>query len=857
MTGSAVLTAASAGVTRRLVQTVVILLVLAAGAAASTLGLTLAASANEGFYAAFAAVHGADLAVTINMSKATPAQVAATRHLPGVTQAAGPYPETYLLYGEPYGSGSSSAPSAVPSLPPGVRTETPPSAPSSAPSARPSKVAPPAGQPSPGTSALGRLIPHGEVDPSGETLGEGLNVLGRTSTGGPLDHLDLMSGRMPTRPGEIVLSADRLIRNLSLGDKITITSAPGRPKLTVVGFAVSVTNDQRDWVVPSEIAALRPTGAPPFDQMLYTFAQAGTPAQIGADLARLRHALPAGAVVNWNSWLTSADVIGANSGLNTPFAEAFGVIALVLAVLIAASVASAAVVAGYRRIGVLKSIGFTPAQVAAAYLAQLGIPALAGAITGTVLGNYWVVPLLNGGPGGPVAVPLWINLTVPVGLLALVMLAALAPAVRAGRLSAVAAIAAGQAPRARHGYSVHRISGRLAIPRPVSIGLAAPFTRPARAVVTLAAVTFGLAAVVLATGLDTAIAKINAGANEAQQTQIIETGMPPGSQSLAPGQQRAIVAALRAQPGTESYLTVVSGEASISGVSSPLPVTAFGGNAAALGWDITGGTWYTGPGEVVVNIAHPGIPDLPVGLTIRMTIGGKQISAKVAGEVYAPSPLLGDLLTSRQTLTDAGVSLPVFRYEAVLRPGVGPPAYQAALDRMLGPGYTVLAVSPGVTTGAHHNLHGVGLSAEIDTSLIRLLTIVIAVLAALGVLNTVLMLTRERVHDLGIFKAVGMTPWQAITMVTCWVIAPAIGAAIIALPAGMALQDAVVRGIASAEAPALPPTLAAAPASIVHVYTLAGLILLALAGLALAIAGALGPAIWAAASRTTTALRAE
>jgi putative ABC transport system permease protein len=129
--------------------------------------------------------------------------------------------------------------------------------------------------------------------------------------------------------------------------------------------------------------------------------------------------------------------------------------------------------------------------------------------------------------------------------------------------------------------------------------------------------------------------------------------------------------------------------------------------------------------------------------------------------------------------------------------------------------------------------------------------------AGLGVLNTVLMLTRERVHDLGIFKAAGMTPREAITMVTCWVIAPAIAAAVIALPAGMALQDAVIHAIARAEAPRLPPDLAAVPATIVHVYTPAGLTLLALAGLAIAIAGALGPATWAAASRTTTALRAE
>jgi len=40
-------------------------------------------------------------------------------------------------------------------------------------------------------------------------------------------------------------------------------------------------------------------------------------------------------------------------------------------------------------------------------------------------------------------------------------------------------------------------------------------------------------------------------------------------------------------------------------------------------------------------------------------------------------------------------------------------------------------------------------------------------------------------------------------------------------------------------------------------YTPGELALLALAGLAIALAGALGPAIWAAASRATTALRAE
>jgi hypothetical protein len=71
----------------------------------------------------------------------------------------------------------------------------------------------------------------------------------------------------------------------------------------------------------------------------------------------------------------------------------------------------------------------------------------------------------------------------------------------------------------------------------------------------------------------------------------------------------------------------------------------------------------------------------------------------------------------------------------------------------------------------------------------------------------------------------------------------------------MALQNVVMRAINN-DQPAI--TRSATPiGSLVHVYTAGGLALLALGGLAIAITGALGPATWAAASRTTTALRAE
>jgi putative ABC transport system permease protein len=514
VSGAPVLRAASGGISRRLVQTVVVFLVLAASTAAAVLGVTLLTSANELFYHAVAAQHGADLAVTIDSARASPAQLAATRRAAGVTQAAGPYPEaTVTLSAGPVAGGG-------PSLP-------------------------------------------------------GLTVVGRASRAGPLDDLTLNQGQWATLPGEIDLASYQPL-HVPIGSTVTVASAPGQPELTVVGYAGSVVRDEDAWVTPGQMAALRPRAAAGSVQMLYTFRHAGTGAQLSADLAAVRRGLPAGAVTGTVSWLPAAGQTSAEQSVNTSFVVAFALLGLALAVLIVAAVVSGAVLAGYHRIGVLKSIGFTPAQVATAYLAQLAIPAVAGCAAGTALGNYWVLPELNNSAGAfhiaHQAVPLGINVAVPLGMCLLAGLAALGPALRAGRLSAAAALHAG--PQADHGHAVHRLAGRLALAgplaRPVSIGLAAPFARPARSAATLAVLTFGLAAVVLAVGLEGSLAKVNGSAAQgAGQVQIDPAGPQPAftaGQVVGP----AIGAAVLALPGG-MLIQDVTVRAVATDIGLPLP----------------------------------------------------------------------------------------------------------------------------------------------------------------------------------------------------------------------------------------------------------------------------------------------
>ena len=115
--------------------------------------------------------------------------------------------------------------------------------------------------------------------------------------------------------------------------------------------------------------------------------------------------------------------------------------------------------------------------------------------------------------------------------------------------------------------------------------------------------------------------------------------------------------------------------------------------------------------------------------------------------------------------------------------------------------------------------------------LIATLTLLLVAVAGLGVLNTVVLQTRERVHDLGVFKAIGMTPRQTIAMVVCSVAGIGLVAGLIAIPAGMALHHYVLPVMGHAAQTDVPP-------SVLNVYQPAGLVLLALSGLVIAVAGA-------------------
>lgn len=783
-----------AGVGRRRVQTLVMILTTMMAVTASTLAAGLLVASKAPFEHAFAEQHGAHLTVRFDGTKVTAAQAAATAHVHGVRAAAGP-------------------------------------------------------------NLVLSLRPHVGANSSGAPVGDRLPpmmVVARSGAGGPVDDLDLTAGRWVNGPGEIVVTSENA--PLGVGDKMMFPELPGDPALTVVGQARSVGASAEAWVSPAQVAALTPRGVVPGRQMLYRFADAATNAQVATGRAAIAGTVPPGSMTEAASYLKIKLAAERASAVYVPFVVAFGLLGLFMSVLIIGIVVSGAVGAATRRIGILKAVGFTPAQVVRAYVAQALLPAAIGTGLGVVFGDLAAIPAMGdaakGLNTGPLAIAPWIDAVVPAGALAAVTVTALAAALRAGRLRTVEAIAVGRTPHAGRGRMVRHLLGRLPLPRAVSLGLASPFVRPARSGTMAAAVAFGTIGVTFGVGLAVSLNGIQHDRDRrAPGAVVVQNAGPPAplpgaapDQRFEPAAPEKIAAKLDAQRGTRRYFSFGQTRVGVAGLAGQTTVIAYRGDSSWGSYRMLAGSWFGGPGQAVVPSGFLTATRTHVGDTITLTGDKGSAPVRIVGEAFDLSEEGMVILTDSASLAGTGAYvLPESVQFAIdLKPGTDRNDYVDSLDETLRP-LGVMARS----NGGRMN----GGIAAMDT-LVAMLTAMLVAVAVLGVLNTVVLDTRERVHELGVFKALGMSPRQLVSMVITSVAGVGLVAGVLGVPIGIALHGQVMPAMGRAAGTRL-------PAADLAVYHPPVLVPLVLGGLVIAVAGALLPAGWAARTRTATALRTE
>ncbi|MEV4252780.1 FtsX-like permease family protein [Spirillospora sp. NPDC049652] len=789
---------------RRRVQSLVMALTTFAAVTSSVLSLGLLTVVQAPFEHAFKARNGAHLAVQFNGAKATAAQAAATAHAAGVTEAAGPYPVAAAL-DTTIGTDCATKGSAGHDNGPVTVTTRP--------------------------------------------------DLGSTSG---MDRLALTRGRWPTGPGEIALPWQHYAVDC-FGASLVFSSLPGKPSFKVVGFAGSVTNSATAFATADGFARLTAAGAKSDEQMLYRFAKAGTDADIATGKRAVAAAAPAGAVETGQSYLTAEQQAIGNAKAYVPFLVAFGILGLLLSVLIISIVVSGAVASGVRRIGILKSLGFTPSQVARAYTAQALIPASFGVVLGTVFGNLLAVPILDGATkqlgAASAMIPLWVSAVVPLGTLLIVGVTALVPALRAGRMPTVRALVDGRAPKAGRGRTAQRLASRLPLPRAVSLGLAQPFARPSRAVLVGVAVLFGVVSATFAVGLETGFNKYldvsYSGFSVASKIVIPKAREGARWNLYGPNDPRnahldaaKVAAALARTPGTKAaFGWGDSGATMVGGPPGGEPTTVYTvtGDFSWTGLELLSGRWYSAPGEAVVGDKLATTAGIHVGDNVTVVQQNKQLSLKVVGVNFNTNAGDYTVMTDAATFTAAGLTPRIDQFNVELASNVDGADWSASAAAALTPlNASVQSNSDG----------GKSIIVVIMGSLVAALTLMLIAVAALGVLSVVVQETRERVHDLGTFKALGMTPGQTMAMVLSSVTLTGLIAGLVGVPIGVAVEKATLTPMGNAIGRHLPP-------SVSHTYTPGLLVPLLVGGIVIALLGALLPAGWAARTRTATALRTE
>jgi len=145
---------------------------------------------------------------------------------------------------------------------------------------------------------------------------------------------------------------------------------------------------------------------------------------------------------------------------------------------------------------------------------------------------------------------------------------------------------------------------------------------------------------------------------------------------------------------------------------------------------------------------------------------------------------------------------------------------------------------------------GFNIEAALDAMVVAL-ALILGAIAGLGVFNALLLTTRERVRDIAILKALGMTPGQVSAMVIVSAGVLGLVGGVLGIPAGLGLYRYLVDAMARVAGFSI--TSGTFPNSFDPVQ----LVLLALAGVLVALLGAILPARWAARTAVFDVLNLE
>jgi putative ABC transport system permease protein len=702
------------------------------------------------------------------------------------------------------------------------------------------------------------------MGPDGSIL-DRQTVSGRPQPDDSIDSVEMSAGRWVQRRGEIViepLTADVL--GIGIGSTVVIHPAggvpganprapidkPSEPQVRGTGVVVSVTGlatsvstpETVAWMDPSDLAAMT-DDQPTAQQVLYRVEPSASAADLAVALEQITGNLGAESVVDSRTWLDARREVNDTASLYVPILLAFAAFALAAAAFAIANVVSGIVLTRYRDIGVMKAIGFTPTEVTSIVVGQVLVPVLIGAVAGTLIGVIVSAPTVERmtrsfGLPASFAVALPVVIAVPVVGTGVSLLAAIGPAVRAGRLNAVAAITRGAGPPGgRASGRLRRLGLRVPAGLAARLGLAAGAAHPIRAAMTTGALVVGVAAATFAVGVNLslvrAVAQLDRTAASPVRAELVDRSASPD----------AITAMIVAREDTARSVGVGQIDAAAARLGE-LDVVGYAGDASWIGYELIRGRWFSEPGEVVAPtpVFTQGGLRLGDSLTIEGPAGSVEV--RLVGETFevADGEAVNLVVRGDWAVLTAldGLARPD-RWEVQPHPGVSPAAYARALRADAAGALEVFTIDDSSSDEEF----------LLFLSVVTTMGIVLVALAMGAVFNTVVLETRQRARETAILRTIGLAPAQVMTMVIVTVVPLGILAGLLGVPLGLGLQRVALSIMGEIAG------MTGVPDSTYDVVAPAVLVALASAGLAIGLVGAFVPAQRAARARIAPVLQAE
>jgi len=581
----------------------------------------------------------------------------------------------------------------------------------------------------------------------------------------------LREGRWARTADEAVVDrAFALDEGIALGERLVLRSAGRTASAVVVGQALNLRDtfypdgDATVWLDPAGFGRLVARG--PVPQAV--FLRLRDPAAAEAFVSDVSDQ------VGTSDWLdTRTDVLRANSVFGTFLRVLGGFLMVAAAIVVAGSVATR-VLARRRDIGLLKAVGVTPGQVTAAIVVAHAAVAAVGVLAGWLLGG-----LLTGslqlqvaevlGSAGPSFEPdaLLVALLV---VEALVVVATVLPAWRAGRVPTTVALA--PVPPTRGHRSRLAAAGERVGLGPVAVaGLRDAFARPARGALTALALAVAVVGVVVTVGFNRTIDGVLgdlAVTGDPQELVVYPSDTAP---------PLAVPRALDTTPAVTSWFTATESNAVLH--KEQFLARAIGGDVARSGYVVRQGRMLQRRGEAVPGYGFLRRFGVHVGDAITISLRGRPVTLTVVGW-YSETEEAGEMIL-----------LP-FADLAAVDPGVRPDSYQVNLAP--GASRTAVAATLAEALGAQARVEPVPPAdpGAIDPFrfAVALISALVIVVALANLASTLVLVVRERARDLAVLRAVGFTPRQAVTVVATGGVVLALLALGVGLPAGWLFSNA-------------------------------------------------------------------